>query len=75
MLVYQYTSSWKQFIIWNAITASAFAFIVEPILVHFKIYEVDNWRYIYTLFAVFAIASLTRAVTLWILGIEEKHNN
>lgn len=75
MLVYQYTSSWKQFTIWNALTAGVFALVIEPILVHFNIYEIDNWRYIYTLLAVFFIASLARAVTLWIIGIEEKHHN
>ncbi|MHB8124843.1 MAG: hypothetical protein ACYDEJ_04220 [Desulfitobacteriaceae bacterium] len=74
MLVYQYTSSWKQFTIWNALVAGVFALVIDPILVHFKIFEINNWRYIYTLLAVFFIASLARAVTLWIIGIEEKHN-
>lgn len=75
MLVYQYTSSWKQFTIWNVLVAGVYALVFQPILVHFKIYQLDNWRYIYTLLSVFFIASLARAVTLWIIGIEEKHHN
>lgn len=72
MLVYQFTSAWKQFALWNAITAGIFAFIFQPIVVHFKIFELDKWSYIYTFAIVFFIASLARAVTLGILAAEEK---
>lgn len=73
MLVYQYTSSWKQFCIWNAITAATIAFVFQPIVVYFGIFELDNWHYIYTFFMVFAIASLARAVTQGIIRTEKKH--
>ncbi|MFA9557529.1 CBO0543 family protein [Evansella sp. AB-rgal1] len=49
MLVYQYFPKWKIFIIANIIMAAIFTYIFEPITVWIGIYELDNWRYSYSL--------------------------
>lgn len=49
MLLYQYFPSWKKFIIANIIMAIIFTYIFEPITVWIGIYELDNWRYTYSL--------------------------
>ncbi|MBM7573343.1 CBO0543 family protein [Aquibacillus albus] len=49
MLVYQYFSKWKQFIIANIVMAAIFTFVFEPLTVWLGIYKLENWRYIYSL--------------------------
>ncbi|WP_101845444.1 CBO0543 family protein [Halobacillus sp. Marseille-P3879] len=49
MLVYQYFPRWKKFIIANAVMAVIFTFIFEPLSVWLGIYQLENWRHIYSL--------------------------
>ncbi len=49
MFLYQYFSKWKSFFIANAVMATLFTFIFEPIMVWIGIYKLENWRYIYSL--------------------------
>lgn len=48
MLVYQYTKTWKTYLIYITITAFTFAFIFEPILEWLEIYKLHNWKHIYS---------------------------
>lgn len=57
MLLYQYFTQWKPFIIANIITAIFFAFVAEPIYVWLHIYEIVHWRYIYS-FPIYVIKSM-----------------
>lgn len=56
MMIYQYFKTWKTFLIAAAINAFVFAFILEPLLVLLKIYELSNWKYIHSLIPYFVIA-------------------
>lgn len=57
MIVYQYFNTWKSFLIATAINASAFAFILEPLLVWLGIYELYSWKYIYSVVPYFLISA------------------
>lgn len=48
MLVYQYFTKWKTFIIANIVTAFLYAYIAEPIFVKINIYEMTNWKHLYS---------------------------
>ncbi|SMQ86755.1 hypothetical protein SAMN05444673_6769 [Bacillus sp. OV166] len=47
-LIYQYTQNWKSFIIAMVIMAIVFAFIGEPLFIWLKIYDLHNWKSIYS---------------------------
>ncbi|MGG0741269.1 CBO0543 family protein [Niallia taxi] len=48
MLIYQYFSKWKNFIIANIIISFCNSYIAEPFFVKIGIYELTNWKYIYS---------------------------
>lgn len=72
MLIFQYTANWYQYSLWNLVAASLFSLVLQPIFLHFKIVQMDNWQPVYHLPFIFAIASLARAVALWIIDIERR---
>lgn len=49
MLVYQYYSSWKQYLIAATIVAVIFTFVGEPLLDYLGIYKLVSWEYWYSL--------------------------
>jgi hypothetical protein len=72
MLVYQYSSSWRQFLFWSAITEGIIAFIFHPLLSIFAIYREWNWHNYYTFTLMMFIAILARAVILGALQSVQK---
>lgn len=75
MIVFQKTSAWKDFFIWNLVAAGIFAFAYQPVVAHFKIFELDNWNFVFTFISVFLLSSLARFATLWILSVENRHRD
>lgn len=57
-LIYQKYRSWKKFILATIIMAAVFAFILEPLLVLGKFYELHKWKYYYS-FPIYIIMALT----------------
>ncbi|MCT2535986.1 hypothetical protein NC661_08690 [Aquibacillus koreensis] len=49
MLIYQYFSKWKNYIIANIITAILYAYLAEPLFVKLDIYKLTNWKYSYSI--------------------------
>ena len=48
MLIYQRYLDWKQFLLACTIVALALAFIVEPLAVYIKQYQLISWHYMYS---------------------------
>ncbi|MCK0471173.1 CBO0543 family protein [Halalkalibacter sp. APA_J-10(15)] len=48
MIIYQYFSTWKSFFIVMTITAAIFAYVFEPMTIWLGIYELNNWRHIFS---------------------------
>lgn len=72
MFLYQYFVRWKSFLIANVIMALFFSFILEPLTVKMRIYDLENWRYIYSL----PIYILKAMLVKWIVDevIQKKKN-
>lgn len=48
MLIYQYFPKWKSFTLALTLTAAFLAFIGEPFAQWLNIYEMNNWKHIYS---------------------------
>jgi hypothetical protein len=72
MLVYQYSVSWKSFILWNAVAAGVISAVFFPVLVKLNIVAFSNWNPLYHFPFTFAFALLARAVVTGVVGMEEK---
>lgn len=48
MLVYQYFTKWRSFLIAETIMGAVFAFVLEPLSVWIDLYEMLNWRHVYS---------------------------
>ncbi|TLS36519.1 CBO0543 family protein [Pseudalkalibacillus caeni] len=60
MIIYQYSSSRKSFFILMVITSFFLAFIFEPLAAWLRIYELNNWRHIYSFPIYFVIGVLCK---------------
>jgi hypothetical protein len=73
MLVYQHSSSWRQFLIWTVIAEGLIAFVFHPLLSVLSIYREWNWSNFYTFLIMLFIAVLSRAVLLGVLQTVQKY--
>lgn len=64
MLIYQYFRTWRSFAIAHVIIALVFAFILEPLLVWLDVYQLINWKHIYSVPGYFLLAIFLR----WFMG-------
>ena len=65
MLVYQYFTDWKKYIIAMSVTAFFFAFIGEPIAEWLNMYQITNWKHIYSFPIYIALGIFLK----WIMNI------
>lgn len=72
MLLHQYTSTWRTFLLWNAIITAAYSFILLPFLVSTKVLTFYNWNYMYAFISVFFITSLSRIVSVGAQNLEKR---
>ncbi len=71
MLVYQYSTSWKSFFISNIVATGSLSFILLPLMSATGILNLYNWNYFYTFILVILLTTLSRAVMLWLLRLEQ----
>jgi hypothetical protein len=74
MLVAQYTSSWKGFLLWNAIGNAFLNFVIFPVYTSIGIVKFYNWNVFYHFLVLSAVAVCVRVVFLWINGIQRRHS-
>jgi len=72
MFVYQYFTEWKPFIIANIIAAAIYAFIGEPIFVMLKIYNLINWKHIYSFPIYVLLAVLLKLIVVKIMVAQQR---
>ncbi|VBB05276.1 Hypothetical protein LUCI_0483 [Lucifera butyrica] len=72
MLVYQYCSSWRTFLIWTSIVTGIITFIFFPVSIAVNILTYFHWNHVYSFLLIILIASLSRAVLLGILHLEQR---
>jgi hypothetical protein len=72
MLVQQYTSSWKGYMLWNAIGFAFMCFVIFPIYTLVGILEFHNWNVFYHFLVIYTVSLGVRAVFLWITNTQKR---
>lgn len=73
MLVHQYTSSWKGYLLWSAIGFAFLNLVIFPVYVVIGALEFHNgWNVFYHFLAMYAISVCVRVVFLWITGTQKR---
>ncbi len=73
MLVYQYFTKWKPFLIVMTVTAFIFAFILEPLLIWLQIYEIYKWSFYISFPIYIAIAAFFKWLIEKMKQVQERH--
>ncbi|MDH7478873.1 MAG: CBO0543 family protein [Syntrophomonadaceae bacterium] len=72
MLIYQFFPGWKPFIVASTALAAVNSFVGEPLCVWLNIYQLNNWRHVYS----FPIYILVAVVVKWAtVKIQSKQGN
>lgn len=74
MLIYQYFPDWIKFTIAISITAVIIAFMGEPLAIRLDIYEMNNWKHIYS-FPLYIALGLIKMILKKIIEKEKPPNN
>lgn len=72
MLVYQYTHSWRKFLVWAAVTVGSITFVFFPALMAFGFLKYYHWQHTYSFVLIIGIAVTARAVLIGILQLEQR---
>lgn len=73
MFLYQYFRNWKHFILAMIVMSAVFAFAGEPLLIWLKIYNLHNWKHIYSFPIYIALGIFVRYI-IEILLLHQKGN-
>jgi hypothetical protein len=73
MLVYQYSPTWKKFLIWSSVIIGIISFGFFPLLVRFGFLQLYNWKLFYSFILMILLAALSRAVVLGVLKMEQRY--
>ena len=73
MLIYQYFTTWKSFIIISTISGFLNAYVCEPIAISLQIYQMNNWKHIYSFPIYIIIGLLFKKVMYLILTIQRNN--
>lgn len=75
MFIYQYFTKWKPYLIASTIIAALFAFVGEPIFIFLDIYQMLNWRHIYSFPIYILLAVIFKLVLIPIITIQKRCSN
>ncbi|MCX7711550.1 MAG: hypothetical protein N2484_17050 [Clostridia bacterium] len=73
MIVMQYTSSWRGYLIGSLLAAGVFAFVISPIYINLGIKQYHNFNYFYMFLLVFGVTTFIKTVYNWLTKIEFKN--
>jgi hypothetical protein len=71
-LIYQYFDKWKSYLIAMFIASLCFSFIVEPIFVWTNIYDIPNWKYIYSFPTLIILGVVAKGIVEKVKHIQNK---
>ncbi|MDY0394183.1 CBO0543 family protein [Virgibacillus halophilus] len=72
MLIYQWFSKWKTFLIAHVIMAAISTFIFEPLFAWMDIYVLHGWKYIYSFPIYIAMAAGVKWFVQKVIAIQDK---
>jgi hypothetical protein len=73
MLVYQYFSEWKSFVMANIVMAALMTFVGEPLFVSTGIYVLLEWKHLYSFPIYIILALLLKLLLNWIMKVQERN--
>jgi hypothetical protein len=71
MLVLQYTSSWKAYLLWTSIVSAFLAFGLLPIYSLLGILQLYHWNYFYQFILMLTNGAIARVLLLWFIRMEQ----
>jgi hypothetical protein len=71
MLVLQYTSSWKDYLLWAGIGTTFLSFVLLPIYSLLGIIQLYHWSYFYQFILMLTNGVIARVLLLWFIRIEQ----
>lgn len=71
MLIYQRYKAWKQFLFASTIVALVLSFVVEPLAVYIKQYQLISWQFIYSFPIYLVISVFSKFITNKMLSRQE----
>ena len=74
MLVQQYMSSWKGYLLWTSIGMTFLAFVILPIYSVVGIFQLHNWNYFYHFLYLIISALITKVIYNWVMSIDQRHH-
>ncbi|MFB9330246.1 CBO0543 family protein [Paenibacillus aurantiacus] len=57
---YQFTASWRTYLLAVLALSACFSYIIEPLFIHFGMFEIHDWRHTYSLLGFILAAILMR---------------
>lgn len=72
MFLNQYFKEWKKYLIAVTIFGAFASFIVQPLLIHFEIFKLYNWRNLYSFPIYFLIGVVVKSITLKIMNVQKR---
>lgn len=72
MLLYQYFKEWKKYLIAVIILGALGSFIVQPLLIFFKMYKLVNWENLYSFPIYILIGVGVKFITSKIMDIQKR---
>jgi len=73
MFLYQYFSEWGEYFIALIVISAIGAFVVEPFGVLIGVYELLNWKYLYSSFVLICIGLIIKFIVSSIINIQNKY--
>jgi hypothetical protein len=71
MLVLQYTSSWKSYLLWTSIVSAFLAFGLLPLYSSLGILQLYHWNYFYQFILMLTNGTISRVLLLWFIRMEQ----
>jgi hypothetical protein len=72
MLLYQYFSEWRKYIIALVIFSTFGAFIAIPLAVRFEVYKIINWKYIYSFVTFILMGVMIKFIVAKVMNVQKR---
>lgn len=72
IVIMQYTSSWRDFLLGSLLASGLFSFVLSPVYVLLGIKEYHNFKHFYLFMICFGFTTLIKLIYDWIVSIEQK---
>lgn len=71
MLLYQYASIWRSYVIGSVLNAVILSFIFEPLFMLLNMFELQTWSHTKSFISFFLLALLTRTIFYFLRSIKD----